>query len=132
MSQRNVELVRRVIGDFGALLELLSDDVVWDNSAFGGAVPLDQEGVTRGKPEVSRLMRSWVSTWEQFRFEAEEIIDAGDSVVVVVHESGRGRTSGLPMENRYCQVWTFRDGRIVSGAIHRQKADALKAVGLED
>jgi ketosteroid isomerase-like protein len=132
MSQENMELARRVPGDFQALLELLSDDVVWDNAHFGAAVPLDHEGVVRGKRDVSRLLRSWVSTWQDFRFDAEEIIDAGDAVVVVIRETGRGRTSGLPMENRYCQVWTFRDGRIVSATIHRQKRDALKAVGLEE
>jgi ketosteroid isomerase-like protein len=130
MSQESVELARRASGDLQSLLDLLSDDVVWDNLQYGAEAPLDHATIARGKARVSRMLRSWVGTWEDFRFEAEEIIDAGDNVVVVVYETGRGRTSGAPMEHRYCQVWSFRDGRISAATVYRYKADALKAAGL--
>ena len=36
--------------------------------------------------------------WEERRLEAEEFIDAGDCVVVLLHEFRRGKGSGVEME----------------------------------
>jgi hypothetical protein len=37
----------------------------------------------------------WLGTWEDYRQERVETIDADDQVVVVVRERGRGKGSGL-------------------------------------
>ncbi len=131
MSQENVDLARGVVGDLQALFDLYDEDIVWDNTDFRG-LPLDHTGITRGKRAAIRRAASWVSTWEDFRFEVEQFIDAGESVVLLVHETGRGKESGAPMDNRYCQVWTFSDGRIVSVVAFRTRDDALEAVGLPE
>jgi uncharacterized protein len=130
VSQENMELARKAATSLQALIDRLDDDVVWDNTRFGGEIPMDHATVFVGKRAVTKSFRSWLGAWEEFRYEVEELIDAGDSVVIVVHESARGRASGASMEHRYSQVWTFSDGRIVSGATYERKQDALKAVGL--
>jgi hypothetical protein len=39
-----------------------------------------------------------LEAWEERRLEAEEYIDAGDRVVVLLHEYPRGRGSGIELE----------------------------------
>jgi ketosteroid isomerase-like protein len=43
----------------------------------------------------------------QLNFRIEEIIDAGDSVVVVARRQGRGEHSGLEVSDRVIQVYEF-------------------------
>jgi ketosteroid isomerase-like protein len=125
VTHSNAELARRAVGDLGALFELLDPDIVWDNERRG---PIDQRGSIVGKPAVVESVKQWVGTWADYRFTAEEIVAAGEHVVLVVRESGVGRTSGVPMAHRHCYVWTFRDGRIVRGTTYETKAEALDAV----
>jgi ketosteroid isomerase-like protein len=39
----------------------------------------------RGHEEVARYLRSWLDTWDLYRTEPEEFIEAGDQVVAFVH-----------------------------------------------
>ena len=91
MSQENVEILRRALpesapADIGALLELLDEKVVWD---YVGAFP---EAVTyHGPGEVREFLGEWTSAFDDFGVEGEEAIDAGDSVVLCLHQWGRGK-----------------------------------------
>jgi ketosteroid isomerase-like protein len=129
MSQENVELLRGVIGDLNALVGVFDEHIVWDTRSHA---PLDLEGVYQGPGAVEALFRRWVGAWKDYRFDAEEIFDVGDSVVVVVSESGRGIGSGAPWEQRYCAVYTFRHRRIVRGGTYKTKAEALEAAELSE
>jgi len=128
MSERNVELARSAIGSLERLFDLFDEEIVWDNSGYEARreIALDQTGA-HGKPAVIRQVTRWVGTWEDFSFEVLDIIDAGENVVLEVRESGRGRTSGVPMTNHYWAIWTFREQRIVRGAVYATLADALQA-----
>jgi ketosteroid isomerase-like protein len=42
---------------------------------------------------------------------------------------GRGKGSGASVESRFWQAWTIRDGKVVQGTHHSEKAEALQAVG---
>jgi ketosteroid isomerase-like protein len=130
MSKRNVKLARDAASSLQALADRLAEDVIWDNTRSIG-MPLDHVGVFAGKPAVLSVMRSWVGTWADYRFDVGDVTDAGDSVVLEVHESGRGRTSGAPMEAHYSHVWTFRDGLIVAAAVYADRHDALAAVRVD-
>jgi ketosteroid isomerase-like protein len=129
MSESNVELARTAIGSLERLFDLFDEEIVWDNSGYsaGREPALDHSGIAHGKPGVIRQVTSWVGTWEDFSFEVLDIIDAGENVVLEVRESGRGRTSGAPMTNHYWAIWTFREQRIVRGAVYATLADALQA-----
>ena len=129
MSQENMELVRRGVQSAEAFWALLDDDVVWD---FGDYPILDFDPVYVGRDAVIEASRHWWGTWTDYRLDADELIDAGSSVVVVVHEQGRGKTSGAPFEQRWAQIWTFRRGRIIRWEMYPDKASALEAVGLSE
>jgi ketosteroid isomerase-like protein len=123
MSRGDLENLRRALdSDPAALLALLDDDVQWD---YVGAFP---EAVRyRGRQEVAEFLREWAGGFDDFGFEAEEAIEAGDSIVVGLHQWGRGKETGAQVESRTWQVFSFRDGKIVSCRGYQTKAEALTA-----
>jgi ketosteroid isomerase-like protein len=126
----NVEIFRRAFPegappDVEALFSMLDENVEWD---YVGAFP---EVVTyHGPGEVREFLAQWSGAFDDFRFEAEEAIPVGDSVVFCLHQSGRGKDTGVQVESRTWQVFTFRDGKVVHCRGYERKADALSAAGL--
>jgi hypothetical protein len=131
MSQENVEIVRRhmeayLAGDNETALAAYDQDVEFDAS-------IRPEGhVYRGREGVAEAMRVWSGTWEDWRVELEEIVDAGDRVLVIVWESGRGKGSGLEINQRVYSLFTLRDGAIVHWKGFLDRAQALEAAGLSE
>ena len=68
--------------------------------------------------------------WDDWGMEIKEIYDAGDKVIVVVHQEGRARTTGMALDMAFAQTWTIRDGRLTRMDMYSDPSDALKAVGL--
>jgi ketosteroid isomerase-like protein len=127
MSRENVESLQLALAsDPAALIALLDDEVEWD---YVGAFP---EAVTyHGPGEVEQFLSQWAAGFEDFGFEADELIDAGDSVVVLLHQWGRGRETGAQVESRTWQVFDFRGGKIVHCRGYATKAEALASAGLD-
>jgi len=130
MSQGNVELVRRGVQDLEAFWALLDEHVVWDMRAT--ALLVDLPEVVVGRDAVIAASRHYWGTWDEYRLDAEELIDAGERVVLVVHEQGRGRGSGVPFERVFAQVWSFHEGKLVRWEMFPDKAAALEAAGLSE
>jgi ketosteroid isomerase-like protein len=105
MSQANVQLARQgyaaiVSGDLDAVASLLAPDVKWH-----GGDP-EAEGACRNREEALAFMRERAMTRMG---ELVDVIDAGDSVVVVMQPRGQG--DRLPP--RRANVTRFRDGQVV-------------------
>jgi ketosteroid isomerase-like protein len=64
--------------------------------------------------------------------EAEELVEARDTVLVSVRQSGVGRASGVPAELRYFTLWSFRGGKVIRIESFRQRSEALEAAGLSE
>jgi ketosteroid isomerase-like protein len=136
MSEENVELIRRMLDQgeestelsWGILQEILDEEVRWDVSALGIA------GLTtfHGPDGVREFYVRWLGPFEEWGYVTEELVDAGDSVVVRIHQWGRGKGSGVSVDNRFWQVWTFRDGKVIHSSHHWEKDEALEAVGLRE
>ena len=129
MSQENVEMVRRGIESVEAFWAMLDEHVVWDLRAYP---VVDLDPVYIGRDAVIEGSRHYWGTWGDYRLEAEEIIEAGSSVVVALHERMRGKGSGAPIDRRWAQVWTIHRGRIIRWEAFRDMAEALEAVGLAE
>jgi hypothetical protein len=130
MSQENVEVVRRLYEayaahDFQTALDLIAPDIEWDLS-------MRPDGkVYRGREGAIEAVRTWTGTWEAFSFELEELIDAGDQVVVIDRQSGRGKGSGMPLEESFAVVYTVEAGKVTRAVWFTNREDALAASGLE-
>ena len=73
----------------------------------------------------------WTSPFETFRIDVDEVIEAGDTVVSLAHQTGRTKTGGVEVETAAAAVMMIRDGRISRIEFHLDQAAALRAAGLE-
>jgi ketosteroid isomerase-like protein len=110
--------------ELGPLFDLFDAEIEWLPPAFA------IEGRRRGHAEVRELLDSWLEEWEELRLEVEELHVAGDQVVLVVHQRGRGRASGVEIENRVAFLWRICDRRVCRFEVYPRPAEALSAVGL--
>src|SRR4051812_7643156 len=114
MSQENVEVVRAVYerwseGDFRSTIDLLDPHVVLVlDPKFAAYLlgPSPDHGAYYGIEAVAAYTRGILEPMRNLTMEAEEIIEAGDSVLVAVRQHGIGSTSGVPTEIRYFTLWT--------------------------
>jgi ketosteroid isomerase-like protein len=89
--------------------------------------------VYRGRDEVVRNFREFTASFEYYRFEIEDLRDAGgDKVIAVLREQARGKASGLEVDRQSGWVATFRDGKVLSFEIYLDPAHALEAAGLQE
>jgi ketosteroid isomerase-like protein len=134
MSQENVEIVRRgyahrqARGDF--LAEVLAPDYVWDMSHFRG---WPEQQTYKGIEEARRFIREWTAAFDDWEIEVVALHDAGgDKVVGVLRQRGRSKTTGVPVDMLYAQVFTIRDGEQTRMEMYADPDEALKAVGLAE
>ena len=96
-------------GDDDGVLALLTEDVEFRVPTPPG-VPY--KPVYRGPDEVGELLGAVAAMSETLEFEPLEFIAQGDTVVVLLHEVSRIKSTGKRLEQDFAQVWTVRDGRI--------------------
>jgi ketosteroid isomerase-like protein len=132
MSQENVEIVRRIYEafssrNFDAIAQLGHPDVEWRPylSDLGGE-PL------RGVAAVRRYLESLAAEWDELQVEAEGFREVGNTVLVFVRTSARGRESGAQAEIHAAHVVTLRDGMIWRHRTYVDRNEALEAVGLRE
>ena len=132
MSQENVQIVREGFsalarGDFESFSAFLDEDVEWVNPAY--AV---EHGTRRGISEFREALDWMRASFGDIRVEVDEVIDAGDGVVVAGRWTGEGTGSGVPLETTFSSLLTLRDGKIVRYEWFREKAEALETVRLRE
>jgi ketosteroid isomerase-like protein len=132
VSQENVDVVRRAWeafnqGDLEAFFSDVSDDVEFEEDP---AFP--EAGVYRGREEIHAYIASFQEQMANHRFEIEELHDLGDRVLALLHETARGTTSGIGVNQDPAFLYDFRAERIVRVRAYLDRAEALKAVGLEE
>jgi ketosteroid isomerase-like protein len=133
MSQENVEWLREVSEarareDTEAVEALLRVGL----AAEFELQPLYPDRVYRGAEEMRKLWTDAVETWEDYRFETEEIIDLGEHVLVLAHITGRGTGSGVPIDQRIGILVAFQGEKAVWARSFLSKQEALEAAGLRE
>ena len=93
MSEENVEIVREAWEAFQAGDEEATARLIDPELEFHGTVGGLQEGeVARGLSQIEENFEAEdLEAWEERHLDAEEYIDAGANVVVLMHEHRRGR-----------------------------------------
>ena len=134
MSQENVEVVREAFKAFSEEDREMGAQLVDPEVEFLGTVGGLQEGqIAHGQSEIDQKFEAEdLEAWEERRLEAEEFIDAGDNVVVLLHEYRRGRGSGVELETDTAVVFAVRDGRVVRIQGYMDRNAALEAAGLRE
>jgi ketosteroid isomerase-like protein len=130
LSQENVKTVLDAgaafnRGDLDAWLEQwVADDI--DYRAIEGAP--DDPGPIHGKDALRAYVQDWTGTFDDFRSEPVDLIDAGeDRVIAVTRIGGRAKLSGVETDLTYAALYTIRDGKIVRGREYWTRGEALEA-----
>ena len=139
MSEENVEIVRRLYDavaarDSDTVLSIYHPQLEWDHSHNTEMAGLIGQKLYRGHEGLRRWAREFYEAWDTVEAELEEVIDAGDDLVVaVLNYRGRGRVSGIEVEfTRMAGVFTIRDGQVVRAEWYRDRRPALEAAGLSE
>jgi ketosteroid isomerase-like protein len=132
MVPPNAEAVKGVYerwsqGDFAASIDVMDPLVL-----LVMRPEFPDAGTYLGIDAVRDYTRGFLEPWTRIAIEAEEITEAGDTVVVAVRQSGVGSESGASTEFRYFHVWSFRGGKAIRLETFRERAEALEAAGLRE
>jgi ketosteroid isomerase-like protein len=110
---------------FIATGEIRADpDLVWDVSRLGWP---DQQ-IYSGVEGANQFNAEWADAWDGWELEVEDYLDAGERVVAIINQRGRSKATGVPVEMRFAQVWTFREGRAIIMQMYASVDEALEAV----
>jgi SnoaL-like domain len=73
--------------------------------------PARRRGGVPGIAEAREYYDRWAAAWAEWDWEIEEVREHRDRVITRTWLTGRGRGSGLVLDMRIAQIWTFRDGK---------------------
>jgi uncharacterized protein len=114
MSQENMEIARRAYEafnrrDFDALLADWDPEVEWHQFT-----EFPDRAVYPGPEELrDRFLKGQlVEQFGDFSIDIEELVDAGDHVVMLGHIVAHGSASGVPIRLRVVNILEFRDGKL--------------------
>jgi ketosteroid isomerase-like protein len=113
MSESNVEVVRRLFelyagGGVEAALELLDEELVVEIPPDLSAEP----DVYHGHEGALRYFAGFDGMLDDIRYEALELIPAGEHVLACIRLSGRGVSSGVDVELETVVLHTLEGGKI--------------------
>ena len=135
MSQENVEIIRRMyerwLQDDASLFDAFDQEIELHPDPAADWVGVND--IYRGPDGVRSYMAQVYEAFEDYRPEVEELLDAGDKVITLAIEHGRGRGSGATVEARHtAHVWTMRANKAIRLDLYLDRARALEAAGLEE
>ena len=86
----------------------------------------------RGREGFLKWLGEWLSMFDDWQFEVQRVLDVGSQVLVLGRDWGRGKGSGVRVEEHFGHLWTFRDGEATRMLFFNDWRQALEAVGLSE
>jgi ketosteroid isomerase-like protein len=137
MSQRDVELVGRVYEafvegmgrrEFGLVFErgLVAEEIDWE--PFPQLVGSHE---SHGRQGFIEFMRTWSEDFDDWSLELEELIDAGDGLVLaLIRQDAVGHESGVPVDLEFAQLVELHDERVIRIRSFLDREEAKAEAGL--
>jgi len=130
MSKDPIEIVRagyEAINnlDYEAILDFADPEVVVIDRSRPD--PSSPDGAWHGREGWGRFLLDWADSFDETRYEAAEVFSIGNVVVSEVLVRGRGRASGIPVENKRFHVFTFREGKGIRLEVCAERGEAVSA-----
>ena len=131
MSEEEADRVRAAFESLAQTGEFdpdwLAPDVRWHLRA-----DLPDSETLVGRDRVLQFLAEWTEAFQEPRFDLEELIDAGDRLIVVQRLRGRLRGSNDEVEMSETHVYKTQDRQILEVWEYRTKAEALESLGLAE
>jgi ketosteroid isomerase-like protein len=132
MARAHTEIVRAAIEAFNRR----------DGEAFGALLARDAEivpvraaldgTVFRGPDAAAQYCAAVDDSWDELRWEVEEIRDGGPWVLALGRIRGSGRGSGAAIDARAAWIATFKEDLIAKFHTYADRTEALAALGLSE
>jgi ketosteroid isomerase-like protein len=138
MSEENVEAVRQWVaaindGDSERLVALAAPDV--DYLPYLAALS-GERGAYRGHVGLRQYVRDLGDAWAWYHVDIYELHDLGRHVLMEGRLQGKGRSSGLEVEEEMAWLHTFHEGsgpgRYARLRFFPSRSEALDAAGLSE
>jgi ketosteroid isomerase-like protein len=132
MPSANVDLVRSILaawgrGDFSAT-DWAHPEIEW---AFADG---PEPGTWKGLSGMAKTHHEWLGAWEDLRIVVEEYRELDEErVLVLVHLTGRGKTSGLEigqMRAKGADLFHVWGGKVAKLVLYMNRERALADLGL--
>ena len=86
--------------------------------------------VARGREASRRSALAWLEQWTSFTSEPKEVSELDERrVLVICHNYGTGRLSGVEIDMSAGEIWGFLEGKIRSVTVFRDCREARKRRG---
>src|SRR5262245_48166672 len=134
MSQENLDLVRSIYaaqqrGDFSSA-EWAHPEIEF--VIVDGPTP----GRWTGLAAMAGAWRDFLRAWEGYHPHVEEYRQLdGERVLVLTQRVGRGKTSGMDIEEmgaKGANLFHLRDGKVIRAVFYWDRQQALEAAGLRE
>jgi ketosteroid isomerase-like protein len=131
MSEKNLEIVRRVMDavvrrDMETVESLASDTVRFDST-----LAASEGRAFSGPTAVRDYFAAFDEAFDEVEIHLEEVLEAVDGRVVVrARVLGRGRGSGIALDQDYFQVWMIAGGKVQRLVSRSDLQSALDTAGL--
>lgn len=112
--------------DISAFIKNFDSQVVWSEpSEFPGG------GTYHGLAAVMEHFTKSRADWAEGTCEPQRFIAAGDKIIVFAHVHVRLKHESEFREGDIADVYTFREGRIISGRVFADRKEALAWAGVK-
>jgi ketosteroid isomerase-like protein len=95
-------------------------------------MPPDLEPVMHGHDGFLTLWRYWMDAFADLRWDPEEILDFGDTLLVTAQQGGHGSGSGVAVSKPVFQLFKLRRGLVVRQEDFLDRSEALEAAGFRE
>jgi ketosteroid isomerase-like protein len=135
MARDKVDVAKRVVDAYnrrdvdGLFAELATPDFEYYPAITRA---LDGGGGYRGREGVERFAVDTSENWEELQVIADEFRDLGDRVLLLGRMKGRGKGSGVPVDQPYVSILDFRGDRIWRSRVYLDRAEGLRAAGVSE
>ena len=145
MSSENVELVKSLQPADADLVEMFVHDApipaefAPDVSLFADRFPIqfvsNLPGAERptyyGLEGFAAGWQDWLEPYASYRASAEEFIDAGDRVLVLISVRATTARDGVAVDHEPAAVWTIADGKVAGIGLYLDRDSAFREAGLQ-
>ncbi|MGA9370871.1 MAG: nuclear transport factor 2 family protein [Solirubrobacterales bacterium] len=94
---------------------------------YGTRGGLDEKRVLTGPDAYLGYMTDVEAQWENFDFEVERLIDAGEAIVVFLLEKGRSGRGEAELLNETAMAFKVNEGKVVEARGFLDREEAIEA-----
>ena len=95
-------------GDGDGVAEVFADDAKWEGP---NTQDVPGGGTYDGKDKIMEMVGGIAEEWDEFQSTPDEFVDAGDTVIVLGHITGKHKESGSELKTPFVHVWRMDDGK---------------------